>query len=136
MKKLLTGLISLFVFASVNGQLLQNQAFSEQAKSNKTASRVLLYGGGALVVGGIVSYAAESSTSYYPGKTVGTILVACGAAAITGGLILSSKSNNSQKRENANSFRLNMKWENAFVYRQRTVQDLNFPALSLNFRIK
>lgn len=56
--------------------------------SRKTISGVLLFGGIALIVGGVVSYASEKNTSYYPGKAVGTGLMIGGAAAVITGIAL------------------------------------------------
>lgn len=66
----------------------------EKSKRQKTWATVLTLTGSALIVGGIISYDAESYTSYYPGKTVGTLMMIGGTGAVAGGIILFSKSKN------------------------------------------
>jgi hypothetical protein len=71
----------------------QTSARQEQpnTKARKTWANLLTFGGCALIVGGLISYDAESYTSYYPGKKVGTLLIVGGATAVAGGIVLFSK---------------------------------------------
>lgn len=74
----------------------------QNTKARKTWANLLTFGGCALIVGGLISYDAESYTSYYPGKTVGTLLMVGGASAVAGGIVLFSeprtKSNPASRR--------------------------------------
>ena len=97
---------------------------------------ILTSAGGALVLGGLFSYMAEGGNSYYPGTEVGNILVPCGAAAITGGIILFSASKRNERKANEVAVSFNMKFESAEIYRNNTGLKEYYPAVSLKFIIK
>lgn len=134
MKKIfLSSLIVLFGI-SVSGQQIIKQDYLKKSKTQKTMAWILASGGGALVFGGIIS--DGTNVSYYPGEEVGTALMACGAVAITGGIILFSASKKNEKKANEMAVAINMKLESAEIYRHEVALKKYYPAVSLKFNLR
>lgn len=136
MKKIFLSLLIVLSVIPGIGQKLANQDYQRKSKSQRTMAWILTAGGGALVVGGGISYGAESNTSYYPGKTVGTIMMACGAVAISGGIILFSASKKNERKANEGAVSFNLKYERAEVYRYNNELKIYYPAVSLKLNIR
>ena len=134
MKNMLILLVTILSGIGVTAQQLNQQDILRKSKNQKIAARILTAGGGALLVGGMISYTSESTDSYFPGEQVGTILMAAGAAAITGGIILFSASKKNEKKANELDMSLRLAPGHAEVYQRRSIVKKYYPAVSLQLR--
>jgi hypothetical protein len=133
MKKFFISLLVIFFGISVIGQPLTKEDYLRKSKNQKTWAWVLTGGGIATAIGGIVI--TTSNISYFPGETVGPILIAAGGAAIGGGIILFLASKKNENRGNELTV-LNLKMEKKTIYTLSRAYDFYFPALSLSIRIR
>jgi hypothetical protein len=117
---------------SVFGQQLTKQDYLAKSKNQKTWAIILTAGGGLAVVGGIISYGAESTTSYYPGHEVGIALMIGGAAAITGGIVLFSASKRNEKKANEMAMAFRFKLESTDMYKYNHAVRNSYPAMAVN----
>lgn len=128
-------LISLLVFLcsiAANGQQLTKQDYLRKSKNQKTMAWILTAGGSALVLGGVISYASESSSSFFPGKTVGTVLMACGVPAVAGGVVLFSASKRNERKANEMSMAFHLQLQSVNTYQYQHLTKTYYPALSLH----
>lgn len=136
MKKTLISMLIILFGVSLYSQQLARQNYSNANNSQRTWAWILTVGGGAMIVGGIISYASESTTSYYPGKEVGTGLMIGGAVAVTGGILLFSAANKNEKKSDgmAAGVRLKMQNNDLFKYNHKALS--GYPAIAVQFNIK
>lgn len=131
MKTIFSSLLIALIGISAGGQQLVKQNYLKKSKDQKTMAWILATGGGALVVGGVISYAAESNTSFYPGETVGTILMTGGAVAIAGGIVLFSASKRNERKAHEATVAFKLKVESSELYRVKFGLEKYYPAISL-----
>jgi hypothetical protein len=133
MKKFLISILLILFGISVIGQPLTKEDFLRKSKNQKTWAWILTGGGIATAIGGIVI--TTSNISYFPGETVGPIMIAAGGAAIGGGIILFLASKKNENKGNKLTV-LNLKMEKRTIYTLSRAYNCYFPALSLGIRIK
>jgi len=133
MKKFLISILLILFGISVIGQPLTKEDFLRKSKNQKTWAWILTGGGIATAIGGIVI--STSNISYFPGETVGPIMIAAGGAAIGGGIILFLASKKNENKGNELTV-LNLKMEKRTIYTLSRAYNCYFPALSLGIRIK
>ncbi|MDP4262581.1 MAG: hypothetical protein Q8941_08625 [Bacteroidota bacterium] len=140
MKKVLIIVLIIVLGISANSQQIElieqltNQDYLQKSKGQNTAAWIFTGGGAALVISGLA--VRNSQRSFFPNETTGNVLMICGAAAITTGVILfiasARNKNNAGKKDRA----FNLKLEKAVLVQNAAVRNNYFPALSLNIRLK
>lgn len=136
MKIIISSLLIVLACISASGQQFTKQDYLKKSKNQKSLARILTTGGGLLVVGGIVSYASESNTSFYPGKEVGNILMASAAVVFTGGIILFSASKRNERKAGEVPAMFKMKLESSEMYRYKAKLGRYYPALAIKLNIR
>jgi len=115
---------------------VSNLQYDRKSQARSTsASSLLLIGGIGLIAAGVISYAAESDNSYYPGKAVGTGLMIGGGAALIAGVALRRAD---RKSSSAKAVGLKME-QIACLHNTKTgfnFRNLSFPAVALQIQFK
>lgn len=115
---------------------VSNLQYDDTGQARRTsASGLLLAGGIGLIAAGVISYAAESDNSYYPGKAVGTGLMIGGGAALIAGVALRSAD-----RKSSSGKAVGLKMEQvARFYNTKArfnFRNLSFPAVAFQIQFK
>ncbi|HEY0677491.1 MAG TPA: hypothetical protein VGD17_04360 [Chitinophagaceae bacterium] len=136
MKQMIIFLVMAFYAVSASSQGYSQQDYLNKSKSQKTFGKILTIGGGALIVGGLISYTSESSSSFFPGEAVGTGLMIGGAVITTTGILLLSASKRNERKANEMAVNLRLTIESAELYNYGIRDQKHFPALSLEISLK
>lgn len=133
---LLSCLLWLFEASAQQFYTVSNLQYDRKSQVRSvSASRLLLIGGIGLIAAGVISYAAESDNSYYPGKAVGTGLMIGGGAALIAGVALRSAD-----RKSSSGKAVGLKVEQiARLHNTKAgfnFRNLSFPAVALQIHFK
>lgn len=133
---LFTCLLWLFEVSAQQFHPVSNRRYVSTSQARSTSvSNLLLIGGIGLIAAGVISFAAESDNSYYPGKAVGTGLMIGGGAALITGVALRSAD---RKSSSAKAIGLKME-QIARLHNTKAgfnFRNLSFPAVALQIQFK